>query len=173
MRRDKTRLVGILNAGRSFNLPRESPSSMHEQKIIDQALSILESRLQKTELRVSEPSVAESYLKLQLSELEYESFRVMFLNNNHELIQLKEMFRGTIDSAAVYPREIVKATLAFNAAAVILTHNHPSGNCKPSQADKHITQRLSDALRLIDVRVLDHIVIGGSDSFSFAKHGLV
>ena len=146
---------------------------MSEQEIIDQALAILANRLTRSEIRVSEPRYASDYLKLKYSELEYESFNVMFLNNNHELIRLKEMFRGTIDGAAVYPREVVKAALEFNAAAVIFSHNHPSGNCNPSQADKRITQRLQEALQLIDVRVLDHIIVGGCSSYSFAEHGLV
>ena len=146
---------------------------MSEQEIIDQALAILANRLKRSEIRVSEPRYASDYLKLKYSELEYESFNVMFLNNNHELIRLKEMFRGTIDGAAVYPREVVKAALEFNAAAVIFSHNHPSGNCNPSQADKRITQRLQEALQLVDVRVLDHIIVGGSSSYSFAEHGLV
>lgn len=156
----------------TFNQKRKS-HVMSDQEIIDQALAILEARLRKTEFRVSESSSASAYLRLKYSELEHESFNVMYLNANHELIQLKEMFRGTIDGAAVYPREVVKAALDFNAAAVILSHNHPSGNCQPSLADKNITQRLIDALRLVDVRVLDHIVVGGSDSYSFSEHGLM
>jgi DNA repair protein RadC len=83
------------------------------------------------------------------------------------------LFRGTIDKAAIYPREIVKATLEFNAAAVILAHNHPSGNCEPSAADRQITKRISDALGLIDVKVLDHVIVGGGDSCSFAQRGLI
>ena len=146
---------------------------MSEQKIIDQALAILESRLHKPECVITKPDDAASYLKLKFAGLEYESFRMMLLDSKHGLIKLKEMFRGTIDSASVHPREVVKAVLHFNAAAVIFTHNHPSGSTKPSQADKHMTKTLVDALRLIDVRVLDHIVIGGNDTFSFADNGLL
>lgn len=83
------------------------------------------------------------------------------------------MFRGTIDGANVYPREVVRASIAFNAAAVVLAHNHPSGFCEPSQADIRITERLKSALSLVDVRVLDHIVVGGSETYSFAEHGLL
>lgn len=146
---------------------------MSEQNIINQALTILESRLHKPEFLIKEPSDASNYLKLQFGGLEYESFRVMFLDNQHGLIKLKEMFRGTINSAAVYPREVVKAALSFNAAAVILTHNHPSGISEPSLADKNITTQLVAALRLVDVRVLDHIVVGGNQTYSFAQHGLL
>lgn len=146
---------------------------MSDQKIINQALAILKARLQKPECVITAPENAASYLKLQFAGLEHESFRVMFLNNQHGLITLKELFRGTIDGTAVYPREVVKSALKFNAAAVILTHNHPSGAVQPSQADRHITKRLVDALQLLDIRVLDHIVVGGDETYSFAEHGLI
>ena len=146
---------------------------MTDAEIIDRALNIIEERLQKPEVAFTQASLASSYLKLKMAGLEHETFQVMFLNSQHELISLKELFRGTVDAASVYPREVVKATLQFNAAAVILSHNHPSGHPEPSQADKRITQRLVDALNLIDVRVLDHIVVGGTDSYSFAEHGLM
>lgn len=146
---------------------------MSDQKIIDQALAILETRLHKPDCVITRPDDANAYLKLQFEGLEHESFQVMFLNSQHGLIKLQELFRGTVDGAAVYPREVVKAALQFNAAAVILSHNHPSGVSEPSQADKHITQSLTEALRLIDVKVLDHIVIGGSDTFSFAENNMI
>ncbi len=146
---------------------------MTDQEIITQALIILKSRLHKPDFLIREQSDASSYLKLKNSELEYESFGVMYLNNQHGLIKLKEMFRGTINEAKVYPREIVKAALHFNAAAVILTHNHPSGRKEPSEADKNITRKLISALELVEVRVLDHIIVGGDDTFSFAQNGLL
>jgi DNA repair protein RadC len=146
---------------------------MSEQKIIKRALNILEARMQRPDYVVRHNEDAQSFLRLQMSELEHESFQVMFLNNQHGLIKLKELFRGTIDGASVYPREVVKATLQFNAAAVIFAHNHPSGKCEPSAADRHITQQLRDALSLIDVRVLDHIIIGDKETYSFAEHGLI
>jgi len=148
-------------------------TGMSNQNIIDHALEILESRLARPDFFVREPADANNYLKLQFNGLEYESFRVLFLNNQHGLITLKELFRGTIDSTTVYPREVVKAALHFNSAAVILAHNHPSGECQPSQADKTITKRLIDALRLMDIRVLDHIIVGGNDTLSFAEQGLL
>lgn len=146
---------------------------MSDEEIIDQALTILKSRLQKPECIITKPDDAGTYLKLIFAGLEYESFRIMLLDSQHRMIKLKEMFRGTIDGAAVYPREVVKTTLHFNAAAVIFTHNHPSGVCEPSVADKNITRRLTEALRVIDVRVLDHIVVGGDDTFSFAQNNLL
>lgn len=146
---------------------------MSEDEIIDQALTILERRLHKPDYVMSNPEAVADYLKLHYGGLEYESFRVMFLNNQNGLISLKEMFRGTVNAATIYPREVVKASLAFNAAAVILSHNHPSGDPTPSQADKQITHHLVDALKLVDVRVLDHIVVGGNESYSFADHGLM
>ncbi|MDV3242137.1 MAG: hypothetical protein LOY00_10275, partial [Methylocaldum sp.] len=85
----------------------------------------------------------------------------------------EELFRGTIDGASVYPREVVKKALSFNAAAVIFAHNHPSGIAEPSEADKHITQRLKQALSLIDIRVLDHFIVGDGEAYSFAEHGLI
>ena len=142
---------------------------MSDQDIINQALKILESRLHKPEFLIRQMDDASSYLKLQFAGLEYESFRVMYLDNQHGLIKMKEMFRGTINSAKVYPREIVKAALHFNAAAVILTHNHPSGKKEPSPSDREITRQLATALDLVDVRVIDHIIVGGDETFSFAQ----
>ncbi|HAS8160916.1 TPA: DNA repair protein RadC, partial [Vibrio vulnificus] len=103
---------------------------------------------------------------------EREVFAVMFLDNQHRLIAFEELFFGTIDSASVYPREVLKAALKINAAALIFAHNHPSGDATPSQADKQITQRLKEALALVDIRVLDHIVVGDS-AISFAERGLL
>lgn len=146
---------------------------MEEETIIDQALTILKSRLRKPEQVFTASKDVTDYLTLQFAELEHESFQVMYLDNQHGLLELKEMFRGTVNSAMVYPREIVKAALAFNAAAVILSHNHPSGDSQPSTADKMLTEEVSQALKLVDVRVLDHIVIGHLDTYSFADNGLL
>ena len=112
------------------------------------------------------------YLRFKLGGYDREVFAVMLLNSQHELIEFKELFFGTIDAATVYPREVVKAVLTANASAVILTHNHPSGISEPSQADKLITQRLVNALGLIDVRVLDHLIIGKT-TMSFAENNLL
>ena len=113
-----------------------------------------------------------SFLKLKLEELEYEVFSVLLLNNKHGVIHYKEMFRGTIDAATVHPREVVKEALYGNASAVIFAHNHPSGAAEPSRADIAITAKLKDALELIDVRVLDHLIVG-EEVVSFAERGLL
>ncbi len=113
------------------------------------------------------------YLRARLRHYEHEVFACLFLDNQHRVVKLEELFRGTIDGAAVYPREVVKRCLSNNAAAVIFAHNHPSGIAEPSQADIGITQRLKVALNTIDVRVLDHIVVGRSDAISFAERGLL
>lgn len=146
---------------------------MEDDAIIGKALQILESRLYQPEGYFSDPHSVRSYLRLQYEGALSESFRVMFLDNRNGLISCQEMFKGTINSASVYPREIVRASIEFNAAAVILAHNHPSGHSEPSQADIHLTKRLSEALDLIDVRVLDHIVVGSSECVSFAERGLI
>lgn len=116
------------------------------------------------------PSATKAYLASQLRSYQHEVFAGLFLDNRHRVIQFEELFTGTIDGASVYPREVVKKAMNCNAAAVIFAHNHPSGVSEPSQADRNITQRLRDALELVDVRVLDHIIVG-DDLISFAERG--
>lgn len=122
---------------------------------------------------ISSPGDSRKFLQDALSGHEAEKFCVLFLDNRHRVIQFVEMFRGTIDAAAVYPREVVKAALTRNAAAVILAHNHPSGVAEPSQSDQLITRRIRDALELIDVRLLDHFVIGRNCCVSLASRGMI
>ena len=117
------------------------------------------------------PDAVKSLVALEMRNLEHEIFACLFLDNRHRLISYEALFRGTIDSASVYPREVVKAALACNAAAVVFAHNHPSGVAEPSRADIDITTRLSKALNLIDVRVLDHIIVGGNYQVSLAERG--
>jgi DNA repair protein RadC len=119
------------------------------------------------------PETTRSFLLAQLRDRPYEVFCCLYLDNRHRLIAFEELFRGTIDRAGVHPREVLRQTLAHNAAAVILAHNHPSGVLEPSQADELITRRLRDALALIDVRVLDHFIIGDGTCFSFSEAGLL
>jgi len=119
------------------------------------------------------PDTARGFLLAQLRDRPYEVFCCLHLDTRHRLIAFDEMFRGTIDGASVHPREVVRQTLARNSAAVILAHNHPSGVPEPSQADELITQRLRDALALVDVRVLDHLIVGGERCLSFAERGLL
>ncbi|MGB6449466.1 MAG: DNA repair protein RadC [Steroidobacteraceae bacterium] len=122
---------------------------------------------------VSSPESTREFLLAQLRDRPYEVFCCMHLNTRHQLIAFEELFRGTIDGASVHPREVVKAALARNAAAVIFAHNHPSGVAEPSHADELITQRLRDALALVDVRVLDHVIVGDGPCMSFAERGLL
>jgi DNA repair protein RadC len=107
-----------------------------------------------------------------LSEIEHEVFAVLFLDTRHGVIEYREMFRGTIDGSSVHVREVVKEALQANASAVIFTHNHPSGVTEPCEADKMITKRLKDALALVDIRVLDHLIVG-SEITSFAERGIL
>ncbi|MDD1605294.1 MAG: DNA repair protein RadC [Methylococcaceae bacterium] len=122
---------------------------------------------------LTSPDITRAYLSAQLRGYSYEVFACLFLDNQHRVIQLDELFRGTIDGASVYPREVVRKALHHNAAAVIFAHNHPSGIAEPSTADKHITEKLKQALALFDIRVLDHFIIGDGDPYSFAEHGLL
>jgi len=140
--------------------------------IVQMAKQILNQRFAKGK-PITDPIESMSFLSLKLAHYEYEIFSVIFLDNRHKVIAYEELFRGTIDGASVYPREVVKRALHLNAAAVILAHNHPSGETEPSQSDKQITQRLTDALNLVDIRVLDHIIIGGAESVSMAQRGLI
>ena len=119
------------------------------------------------------PQSTRDFLKISLRNYQHEVFACLFLDNRHRVICFEELFTGTIDGASVYPREVVKRALQHNAAAVILSHNHPSGVAEPSLADRNITTRLVQALDLVDIRVLDHIVIGGAESVSFAERGLL
>ncbi len=119
------------------------------------------------------PRAVRDYLAVHFAGREREVFGCLFLDNRHRLIAVEEMFMGTIDGATVHPREVVKRALKLNAAAVILAHNHPSGVAEPSLADEQITARLRDALALVDIRVLDHLVVGGSTVTSFVERGLL
>jgi DNA repair protein RadC len=119
------------------------------------------------------PAQVRQYLMLELGSLPHEVFAVLFLDSQHRLIALRALFRGTLAQTSVYPREVVKEALACNAGAVVLAHNHPSGTAEPSRADEFLTQTLKSALALVDVRVLDHIVIGRGQSVSFAERGLL
>lgn len=119
------------------------------------------------------PAAVKDYLRAKLAGFEHEVFAVLFLDTRHRLIDYAEMFRGTIDSAEVHPREVVKEALRLNAAAVIVSHNHPSGNPEPSAADRVLTQQLKQALALVDVRMLDHVIVAGAAATSFAERGLL
>lgn len=121
---------------------------------------------------ISHPNQATAFIHARLRDYPHEVFACLYLDNRHRVIRFEELFRGTIDGASVHPREVVKAALQHNAAAVILAHNHPSGVAEPSAADRHITDRLKSALQLVDIRLLDHLVVGDS-CVSFAERGWV
>ncbi len=122
---------------------------------------------------LSGPRATRDFLSAQLRDREHEVFCCLYLDKRHRLIQFEELFRGTIDGASVHPREIVKLALQRNAAAVIVAHNHPSGIAEPSQADEMITQRVKEALALVDIRLLDHIIVGDGTCVSLAERGLL
>ncbi len=122
---------------------------------------------------LSNPRATRDYLVARLRDLEYEVFCCLYLDNRHRLIEYEELFRGTIDGASVYPREVVKLALQWNAAAVIIAHNHPSGVAEPSAADERITLRVRDALALVDIRLLDHLIVGDGTCVSLAERGLL
>lgn len=133
---------------------------------------LLEAKFRRS-LKITSSEQTKQYLQSKLAMKEQEVFCILFLDNQHGLIAFEELFTGTIDAASVYPREVIKRCLHHNAAAVILTHNHPSGVPEPSASDRTITKRLQDALSLIDVRVLDHIVVGGNGTVSFSERGIL
>lgn len=145
---------------------------LNEDKIIARALRILQGRMRQGPIFDS-PRTVKDYLVLKMSGLEHEQFSIMFLNSQHHLIEFVDMFRGTLTQTSVYPREVVKTALALNASSVIFAHNHPSGNPEPSRADEYLTQTLKSSLQLVDVRVLDHIVVGGNTTVSFVEKGLL
>ena len=122
---------------------------------------------------IRSPADTEAFLMAKLRDLPHELFCCLYLDNRHRIILFDELFRGTIDGTSVYPREVVKQALSVNAAAVIVAHNHPSGVAEPSQADERITRRLKSALELVDIRLLDHLVIGDGKASSLAKRGMM
>ena len=122
---------------------------------------------------ICSPADTEAFLQAHMQHLDHEVFCCLFLDNRHRVLCFDELFRGTIDGTSVYPREVVKEALAVNAAAVILAHNHPSGVAEPSQADERITKRLKSALELVDIRLLDHLIIGDGRATSLASRGLL
>jgi DNA repair protein RadC len=140
------------------------------QAVLELARRALGEELQ-TGIALNSPQAVKHYLQLLLGGKPHESFAVLFLDVKNRLIACEELFRGTLTHASVYPREVVKAALTHNAAAIILAHNHPSGTSEPSPADQTLTQALKQALALVDVRVLDHFVVAGRHIHSFAEHG--
>ena len=145
--------------------------SVSRDTLIESARQCILDRFQSG-FKISGPACAEEYVQTMLSDREHEIFAVLFLDNRHQVIDYQEMFRGTVDGTSVYPREVVKEALARNAAAVLLVHNHPSGIAEPSSADQAITRRLKSALDLVDIRVIDHLIVGQTVT-SMASRGLL
>ena len=142
------------------------------QAILEMARRHLQEQLSREDT-LENPDTTRRFLTARLRHLPHEVFACLFLDNRHRVIAFEELFRGTIDGASVHPREVVRRVLHFNAAAVILAHNHPSGVPEPSRADVQLTRRLVDALALVDVRVLDHFIVGEGSGVSFAERGLI
>jgi hypothetical protein len=144
--------------------------------IVERAMEILEAHLSARREGgdvMDRPEVVKKYLKLKLAEYPHEVFAALWLDNRHRVIKFSEMFRGTIDGASVHPREVVRDAIGCNAAAVIFAHNHPSGVSEPSQSDLRITQRLKDALAVMDVRVLYHMIVGEGPPVSMSERGIL
>ena len=144
-----------------------------EEKIIHKALEILSGRIAKPQAFASSPTAVKQYLTLKLALKEQEVFGAVWLNVKNGVIACEDMFFGTLTHVSVYPREVVKSALQHNASSVIYYHNHPSGDTEPSQADKILTERLKTALELVDVRTLDHVIVAGTQTMSFAERGLI
>ncbi len=148
-------------------------AAQHENWIIQQAIALLEHRVFKAGPALHKPEAVGDYLRLKLVAEPNEVFAVVFLNGCHEVLAYEPLFKGSIGQTSVYPRVVVQRALALNASGAILCHQHPSGQTEPSAADRVLTQRLKDALALVDVRVVDHLVIGKGKPFSFAEAGLL
>ena len=142
------------------------------QEIVDVAKAAMNRKLRRG-TTLSSPRVVRDFLAVKLGTLEHEVFGVLLVDNRNRLIEFVELFRGTIDGASVHPREVVKLALAKNAAALVICHDHPSGVCEPSLQDEAITRRLVEALALVDIRVLDHIIIAGGECVSMVERGLL
>jgi DNA repair protein RadC len=144
-----------------------------EEKLIAHAIACLEARYLVKKEAITSPQETRAYFKLKLDSLKAEIFACLYLDNRHQVLGYEELFQGTIDGTSIHPREVVRRVIEMGAAAVIFAHNHPSGMTEPSQADLRITQRLKEALALIEVRVLDHLIIGEGDGVSLAERGLL
>lgn len=144
-----------------------------QDAVIAQALGILSARALTPRQFMKDPPTAGQFFRLRLGEESREHFEVAFLDNRHRLIAVERLFSGSVDGAEVHPRVVVQRALALNAVAVMLAHNHPSGNPEPSPADRMLTSRLSEALGLVDIRVLDHFVVTATDVVSLAARGLM
>ncbi|MDH5257793.1 MAG: DNA repair protein RadC [Gammaproteobacteria bacterium] len=142
------------------------------QAVLEMSRRNLQEKMSRGDI-LSSPDDTRRFLEAALRDYDHEVFAALFLDNRHQVICFRELFTGTIDGASVYPREVVKLALQLNAAAIIFAHNHPSGISRASESDKNITKRLKDALAMVEVRVLDHFIVGDDGGYSFAEHGLL
>jgi DNA repair protein RadC len=168
-------ITGLLNAGSAdlMRIKGMGPAKRAElAAVLELARRSMAGQLQQRSL-FDTPGRVKDYLRLQLAQRAHEVFAVLFLDAQNQLLKMEEMFRGTLTQTSVYPREVVKRALELNAAAVVFAHNHPSGAAEPSRADEYLTQTLKSALALVDIRVLDHLVVGHNDVVSFAERGLL
>ncbi|MGR7847159.1 RadC family protein [Klebsiella aerogenes] len=154
-------------------LPTTSELTPYAQRTIRRAIKLLDKYLRQPGIAFSSSTAARNWLRLQLAGQEREVFMVLYLDNQHRLLESETLFAGSVNHVQVHPREVVKSALRFNAAAVVLAHNHPSGDPEPSQCDRNITGRLKEALALVDVNTLDHLVIGSDGIVSFAERGWI
>ncbi|WKV95100.1 JAB domain-containing protein [Halomonas sp. HAL1] len=176
-------MFAVSEAAKVYSFPGKGTVETAEQRkeredaVISEALNIIEARfygqLESEGAKITAPWIAVDYLTLKYAELPYEVFSVTWLNSQHQVIKHEELFRGTVDKAAVYPREVVRSAIETNASAVLLCHNHPSGSPQESDADRQITKKLQEALDVIDVKVIDHIIVAGTEHVSFAERGLI
>lgn len=157
---------------RFADLKPSALTDVEKKTLLDLALKLLSVK-HRVGSPLTDAAATRQYLSLRLAEYRHEVFGCLLLDTRHRVIAVRELFQGTIDGAAVYPRVVVQKALETNAAAIIFFHNHPSGVAEPSHADEALTRRLKDALALIDVRVLDHFVVSAGDSVSFAERGLL
>lgn len=142
-----------------------------DRRLIQRALRALDRHLHEPGVAFTSTHAVREWLRLHMAALEREEFRVLYLDNQHRLIAHETLFTGTINHTQVHPREVVKAGLKHNCAAVIVAHSHPSGEAEPSKADRQVTTRIQQALDLVDIRLLDHLVVGGMEITSFADRG--
>lgn len=147
-------------------------NDQEKQSLVALALAVLEEQHRPGQVLES-PNATREYLRLRLADCRAEVFGCLFLDSRHRILEVNDLFQGTIDGASVYPRVVVQQALSLNAAAVVCYHNHPSGVAEPSQADQSITKRLKESLALVDIRVLDHFIVTCSESLSFAERGLL
>ena len=165
-------ITEILPVNRFSNLSVANLTKPEQQSVIEMALSILAGHHQKGDSLTS-PGDTRKYFQLLFAQKKNEVFGLLFLDNQHRIICFDELFQGTLDSAMVYPRVVIQRALEVNAGAVIATHNHPSGLLEPSSSDKHITEKLKQALTVFDIKFLDHCIVSSKGFYSFAENGLI